>query len=249
MLDPADPNLQPPNILFLLPCYGGQITEACFYSFLKFSQYAQSNGIDFLVATHTHTSLISLGRSIMLSQAVQDAPDWTHVMWVDADIQWEPTDLMRLLLEDKEIIGGYYPYKSFPIRQASSPIATNGGEETSTLVETMYVATGFMLVKRHVCEVMMSHYEPELKFRYSTKQHQDRKFVDLFAPIIDKENNDLYLSEDYAFCKRAQQLGFKSYMSKLVNLGHAMGSFVFSKEKETQILKDYEDMKIVKLTE
>lgn len=248
MLDPADPNLLPPNILFLLPCYGGQITEACFYSFLKFSQYAQDAGIDFLVATHTHTSLISLGRSIMLSQAVQDVTDWTHVMWVDADIQWEPTDLMRLLLENKDIIGGYYPYKKLPIQQASSPVPTENGEETNTLVETAYVATGFMLVKRHVCEAMMEYYEPELKFRYATRQHQNRKFVDLFAPIIDKKNNDLYLSEDYAFCKRAQQLGFKSYMSKLVQLGHAMGSFVFSKEKEEQILKDYEDMKIVKLT-
>lgn len=249
MLDPADPSLIPPNILFLLPCYGGQITEACFYSFLKFSQYAIDHGIEFLVATHTHASLISLGRSIMLSQAVQDAPDWTHVMWVDADIQWEPTDLMRLLIEDKDIIGGYYPYKNLPLRQASSPTAIEGGEETESIVETYYVATGFMLVKRHVCEAMMEHYAPELKFRYATRQHQDRKFVDLFAPIIDHDNNDLYLSEDYAFCKRANQLGFKSYMCKQVQLGHAMGSFVFSKEKEQQILKDYEDMKIVKLTE
>lgn len=247
MLDPNNPNLQPPFILFLLPCYGGQITESCFYSFLKFAKYAEATGIEYIVATHTHTSLISLGRSIMLSQAVQDVSDWTHLMWIDADIEWEPEHVMMLLAEDKDIIGGNYPCKSYPIKRTSSNKPVKDGEETNSLIETYYVATGFMLIKRHVCETMMKHYEEELKFKYPTRKHRNRKFVDLFAPIIEKENDDLYLTEDYAFCKRARDLGFKTYVSKRFKLGHAIGSFVFSEEKENQMLNNYEDEGKIKL--
>ncbi len=249
MLDPSDPNLIPPVVLFLVPCYGGQITEACFYSFLKFSKFAEAMGIDFTVATHTHTSLISLGRSIMLSQAVQKLDDWTHVMWIDADIQWEPEDIMHLFIEDKDIIGGYYPIKNYPIRPASAFKPVTGGEETDSLIETFYIATGFMLIKRNVCEAMMDHFNEELKFRYSNSKETENKYVDLFAPIIDADNDDLYLTEDYAFCKRARQIGFKTYMSKKVQLGHAMGSHVFSTSKENEILKAYEDQGKIKILE
>lgn len=247
MLDPNDPNLTPPYILFLLPCYGGQITEACFYSFLKFAKYAEANGIDYLVATHTHSSLISLGRSIMLSQAVQDASEWTHVMWIDADIEWEPEHIMMLIAEDKDIIGGNYPCKTYPLVRTSGNKPVDGGEETSTIVETYYVATGFMMIKRHVCEQMMEHYEPELKFRYPTRVHRDKKFVDLFAPIIEQDKDDLYLTEDYAFCKRAKDLGFRIYVSKRFTLGHAMGSFVFSQSNENKMLKQYEEKDVIKI--
>lgn len=247
MLDLKDSNLTPPTILFLLPCYGGTITESCFFSFMQFARVAESYGIEYMIATHTHTSLISLGRSIMLSQAVQEAKDWTHVMWVDADIEWEPEHLLMLLAEDKDIIGGPYPCKSLPLKDSAANKPIENGIETKDLVETYYIATGFMLVKRHVCEAMMEHYYDELKFRYSTRNEKSYKFVDLFSPIIDANNDDLYLSEDYAFCKRAVDIGFKAFMSRRFNLGHAMGSTVFSKEKEKEMLKRYEDKGLIKI--
>lgn len=247
MLDPGDPNLQPPCILFLLPCFGGQITESCFYSFLKFSRFAEQNGIEYLVATNTHASLICLSRSIMLSQAVEDVPGWTHLMWIDADIEWEPEHVMMLLAEDKDIIGGSYPCKGLPLKSTSATKSAVNAEETNSLIETFYIATGFMMVKRHVCEAMMDHYRDELKFRYSYSCNNQRKFVDLFAPIIDADNDHLYLTEDYSFCKRAVAMGFKAYMSKRFQLGHAMGSFVFSKEKEQKVLSEYEKQGTIKI--
>jgi len=247
MLDPNDPGLVPPHIIFLMPCYGGNITAACFHSFLNFASYAEENGIEWTVFTHTHCSLISLGRSIMLSQVVQDLKDWTHVMWVDSDIQWQPDDIMKLLAEDKDIIGGYYPCKTFPIQQASAIKPQSDSIETDSLVETTYVATGFMLIKRHVCEAMHEHFMPELKFYYASKTHRDRRYVDLFAPIIDKDKNDLYLTEDYAFCERAKEIGFSCWMSKRVQLGHVMGSWVFSNEAEQTMLEKYEAKNKIKI--
>lgn len=182
----------------------------------------------------------------MLGQALQEAPEWTHVMWIDADIEWQPENVLVLLAEDKDIIGGPYPCKNLPLKPSSAVSPIEGGEETDTLIETYYIATGFMLVKRGVCEAMHDHYYDELKFRYSTQQTKEYKYVDLFSPIIDKSKDDLYLSEDYSFCKRAYDIGFNCYMSKRFELGHAMGSFVFSREKERMILTRYEEKGMVK---
>ena len=193
--------------------------------------YALQNGMPFSVETLPSCSLISLGRDVMLARALND-PNWTHVLWIDADLRWKPEYIHSMVLNDKDIVGGFYPKKSLPIDFASSPMP--GGENTEDLLETIFVATGFMMVKRHVVETMMDHFRDELQFAY---QGSDQ-YVDLFAPIIDQDNNRLYLTEDYACCYRARQLGFKCYMSKHFELPHT-GPMEFSAEHEQEMLEEY----------
>ena len=206
---------------------------------MDFYPYAIENGIPFSVETLPSCSLISLGRDIMLARALQD-PNWTHILWVDADLRFQPHYIHSMILDDKDIVGGFYTKKALPIDFASSPMP--GGEDTKDLFETIFVATGFMMVKRNVIETMMEHYGDELRFVY---QGSDR-YVDLFAPIIDEDNGRLYLTEDYAFCKRARKLGFKCFMSKRFELPHT-GPMEFSADGEASMLKRYEEMGRVEL--
>jgi hypothetical protein len=37
----------------------------------------------------------------------------THIMFIDNDISWDPFDILKLLISDKEIIGGIYPLKHY----------------------------------------------------------------------------------------------------------------------------------------
>ena len=137
-----------------------------------------------------------------------------------------------MILDDKDIVGGFYPKKGLPIDFASSPAP--GGEETETLYETTYVATGFMLIKRAVVEHMMEHYRDDLQFKYQGEYG----FVDLFAPMID--DNGLYLTEDFAFCHRARSLGYKTFMSKRFEIPH-IGPYEFSAENEHVTLLKHEE--------
>lgn len=220
-----------PIVKILTPCYGGNITSGCFHSFLNFFPYALQNGIPFTVETLPNCSLISLGRDIMLTRALRD-PEWTHLLWIDADLRWEPQMVHSMLVDDKDIVGGFYPKKGLPIDFASSPAP--GGEDSEFLFETIFVATGFMMIKRHVIEKMIQGF-PELRFSY---QNEDNNY-DLFAPIIAPEMNNLYLTEDYAFCYRARKLGFKCWMSKRFEIPH-LGQFEYSAEHETKFLTEYE---------
>lgn len=91
---------------------------------------------------------------------------------------------------------------------------------------------------------MVEHYREELKFYYQGTDDA----VHLFHPIIDKENQDLFLTEDYAFCARARAIGFKCFMSKRFELPH-IGVFEFSAENETRILEDYQKIGRIELKE
>jgi hypothetical protein len=78
--------------------------------------------------------------------------------------------------------------------------------------------TGFMLIKRDVFTKMHERY-PELE---CVNDHQNRdleKYVAVFDCMIDPESRR-YLSEDYAFCRRWQQMGGKIYADVMTVLGH-----------------------------
>ena len=219
-----------PTIKILTPCYGGNVTSGYFHSIINLYPYAMQNGFNLSIETLPNCSLISLGRDLMMRKALED-DSWTHLMWIDADLRFRPEYIHSMILDDKDIVGGFYPKKGLPIDFTSSPMP--GGEQNEFLYETMYIATGFMLTKREVIERMYDHFKEELTFKY---QNVD-DVVDLFAPIIDE--NGLYLTEDYAFCKRARSLGYKTFMSKRFELPH-LGQMEYSAEREQEFLNIYE---------
>ena len=219
----------------------GQVNSAFLHSLIDFFPYSLQNGIPFSFETLPNCSLISLGRSIMLDRALKD-DSWTHVLWIDADLRFKPEYIHSMILDDKDIVGGFYPKKGLPIDFASSPAPD--GEDTEFLFETIYVATGFMLVKRAVIEKMYEHYREELGYYYQGTESA----VHLFHPIIDEDNNRLFLTEDYAFCKRARDIGFRCYMSKRFELPH-IGVMEYSAEAEAEFLQEYERLGRIKLNE
>lgn len=219
-----------PSIKILTPCYGGNITSGYFHSIINLFPFAKKYGIDISIETFPNCSLISLGRDLLLHRALKDK-SWTHVLWIDSDLKFDPKCILRLLVDDKDIVGGYYPKKCFPIDLTSAPVAE--GEETEDLLETSYVATGFMMIKREVVEAMIEHYKDELTFRYGDADG----CVSLFNTMIDE--NGTYLTEDYAFCHRAKSMGFRVWMDKRFILPH-IGRIEYSIEQEQQILENYE---------
>jgi hypothetical protein len=57
-------------------------------------------------------SLISRARNNLVAKAMIDL-DMTHILFIDSDITWDPTDIFKLILADKHLIGGVYPLKNY----------------------------------------------------------------------------------------------------------------------------------------
>ena len=209
--------LQKTHIHFCTPCYGGQILESCFGSYLKFAMLATKYNIPFTVDTLVNESLVSRARNSLVAKFLAN-PEATHLMFVDADITFTPDDVLRLVLHNKGVVCGAYPMKSMPIKYVMNIIENAVHQEP--LYEVSTAGTGFMLIKREVIEAMIEKM-PELKHKDSIglgKQYEPYMYA-LFDTMIDEHQH--YLSEDWTFCKRVREVCKKRvWIDSSIKLDH-----------------------------
>jgi hypothetical protein len=205
------------HVHFSIPCYGGQITEPCFNSFIRFVLKAKEVGLDWTLDTMVNESLIPRGRNNLVSKMLYNKAA-THLMFIDADIRFQPEHIFRLLQADKDLVGGLYPMKTLPVRYVVNHL--NGGAVEGDLTEILTLGTGFMMVKRQCLEKMIEAY-PKTKYVDSIgigKQYEPYMYA-LFDTEIDAAGH--YLSEDWTFCFRWRAIGGQIWADRKIVLNHS----------------------------
>jgi len=195
------------KIHFMTPCYGGNITEACFNSYLQWTAFAVKEKVSFDLDTLANESNVNKARNSCVAKFL--AGDATHLMFVDADIQWNTEGIIKLMSHDVDIVGGIYPQKTLPPRMVVNTIKT--GKRQGNLLEVGTIGTGFMLIKRGVFEKMIE---------CGAAKYKDVGGIayDFYNCTID--SNGEYLTEDWSFCRRWRQLGGTVYADTTVALAH-----------------------------
>ena len=248
--------LREKHIFIATPCYGGQIGEPYFRSMMKFSILCNKYDINFTVSTLANESLITRGRNTLVSFFMEH-PEATHLFFVDADIEFDPNDMLRMVAYDKPVVVGAYPKKAI---NWNSIINAARGDEAETpdtieghssnyvvnfdflkdeegkpvpqiqirdnLIKLKDAGTGFMCIKKEVIQKMFDNH-PELS--YANDINVDQKFEKhmyaLFDTIIDPESRR-YLSEDYTFCRRWQDMDGEVFLDPRTALNH-VGHYTF----------------------
>ena len=198
------------------------------------------HGLPLEVVTWPGDSLITRARNGCVARFLAQ-PAATHLMFIDADIQFEPAAVLRMLRLDRDVLCGICPLKKYrferlpealahrlPLPAALVDFAMN--LEPASLaqgrvrmedgcVEVLECGTGFMMIRRRVIEQMIAAW-PELHYQDNMLHDpRVRDFYALFEPMIDPETR-AYLSEDYAFCRRWRQRGGTIWADLTVRLGH-----------------------------
>lgn len=215
-----------------MPCYGGMLTESTFMSYIKWANTCRQLGIDWTVETMTNESLISRARNTLVAKFLSN-PDSTHLMFIDADIGWEPWHLLVMLNRDVDVIGGLYPMKTLPIKWVVNGF--NGAEEgPDGLQEVSKTGTGFMLVKRHVFEKLNAH--PAVKpFNNDIGLPKELdQYLKTYYDTAVRENR--YYSEDWTFCENWRDLGGKIWVDKRVLLKHT-GTYTYDFAQQEPLYK------------
>ena len=219
------------SVFFATPCYGGMITDQFFLSMFKASQELSRHGVTFRLTTLRNESLITRARNILSAMFLDSGA--THLFFIDADIEFEPDSIIRMLAMDKPIIAAAYPKKALPIQYAMNfkyidPVKRQIRVDNGA-IEVWDASTGFFCIKREVFEKMMLAY-PHL--HYKNDSNIDGKLQKycyaFFDTMIDNDENgdSRYLSEDYTFCRLWQKLGGEIWMDPNTKLNH-VGSYTF----------------------
>jgi hypothetical protein len=225
--------LRTTRVHFAMPCYGGQLTEQTFMSYIKWANMARQLGIDWTVETMTNESLISRARNTLTAKFLATEGS-THLMFVDADIGWEPWHLLVMLDAQKDVIGGLYPMKSMPIKWCVNGIPGQENVE-GNLIEVSKTGTGFLLIKREVFEKLNGH--PATK-PFANDIGLDPNLNQYMKTYFDTAVREgRYYSEDWTFCENWRDLGGQVWVDKRVLLRHT-GTYVFDAASQDKLYQD-----------
>jgi hypothetical protein len=230
------------SVVIGTPCFGGQVSWLYTISLLKLQlAFAQRGwGLGFLL--QAGDALVTRARQTLVCHFL-DNPSATHLLFIDADIGFEPEQVIRLLEFDADFTGAAYPVKQInwemmpaaveagrkPLESAtlSYVVERDAGEELvmrNGFVKSRYAGTGFMMIRRPALEAMIAHY-PELRYTHEHKLSDplegSRWRSALFNCMIDQATG-FYLSEDFSFCRRWIDMGgeiWVDYMSRLNHVG------------------------------
>ncbi|HEY7310777.1 MAG TPA: hypothetical protein VH643_15545 [Gemmataceae bacterium] len=180
---------------------------------------------------------IDAARNQMATDAL--AQGFDELLWIDSDVVFDPDDVDNLRRHDLPLVCGLYAKKSrrelaaaFLPQTRQLTFGANGG-----LHEILYCGFGFVLTRRSLYETMQRQLHlPVCNRRFRAP------LVPYFAPLVVGEGDEAwYLGEDYAFCERARQCGFRIVADTTIRLWH-VGAYRFSWEdagRDVQRFLDY----------
>lgn len=225
-----------PKLFLSTPCYGGLCLEKYMKSIIQLQMLLMREGVQLMLDTTENESLVHRARNVSIGRFMQKT-DADFFMFIDADVEFDAQSVLRLLNSGHDVSCAVYPKKVVMWDQAREAVE-NGDERNMALLSSSLVAnigatkrsvvngfvevldgpTGFMMISREALNKMHEHYK-DLNCK---NDHQNRDFDEycaIFDCMIDPDSKR-YLSEDYAFCRRWQQIGGKIYADCNTTLGH-----------------------------
>ena len=198
-----------------MPCFAGQVSEATMSSMFKFILAAQDLKLNWSFDSISNESLVTRARN-NLSAKMMYNQNATHCMFIDADIRFEPLSIFQMIAADKDVIGGLYPKKGYPVSYA-----VNLNEQTDIQGDIFTVdsiGTGFLMFKKDVY-LKICHANPETK--YVDEVFYGKEYEPFMYSIFDTMIiNGRYLSEDWTFCERWKRIGGTIWAHGKVLLDH-----------------------------
>jgi len=231
------------------PMYGGQCLGMYMKSCLDLQTACLQYGVEIKFSFLFNESLITRARAYLADEFLRS--DCSHMMFIDADISFNPMDVLVMLALDKEIIGAPYPKKSIKWTNIKKAILKNPDIEIGDLeklggdivfnpasgttkfsvtepLEVMEIGTGMMLINREVFTKFDVGY-PQYKYRPdhvgTANFGGEREIMMYFNTEIDPDTKR-FLSEDYFFTQSCRKLGIKVWMAPWIICGHT-GTYTF----------------------
>lgn len=227
------------SLLITTPAYGGMVNSNFAVSVSRAVHLLTSLRVKHDVFFLNNESLITRARNTCVAHFM--TTDFSHMIFIDADTEFDPNDVVKFLYSDEDVLTGAVPQKTLPIKYNTVVITDPEGNaivHKDRFVEVEYTGTAFMMIKREVIQKMFNHYS-DLKYEiyedsFSPTTADKEKFKKHCYALFDTALSDhrdsglckRYFAEDYMFCYRWRSIGGKILLDPSVKLNHA-GAYVF----------------------
>jgi len=221
------------------PCYGCKLNAAFVACLLQLQGECMRRGIVMACQLLGNESLIQRGRNILIEQFHQSEAQF--LLFLDADLAFSASAILDRLLpfarkNPEAVVTGVYPKKSYdwsrldvanteePLHMQTCDFNINIVESDAKIedgfVKVLDSATGCMMIPRAVITKMKAAY-PDLQCvnDINPGKHPVKEYVAVMDCMIDPGSHR-YLSEDYAFCRRFQDIGGDIYVDLASGMCH-----------------------------
>lgn len=162
--------------------------------------------------------------------------DCTDLIFIDADVYWEPSALVALCESDSDLVGGVYPYRREG-KAEKMPVIPMPGKKTDEngLLEVMGIPTGFMKIRRHVIETLCKD-----AVHFYNKAETRSKVPILFERVFE---DGARWGGDINFCRKWHKAGGKVHAIPEMRLGHTGNQTIYDSFAAAMRRKDEETIK------
>lgn len=234
-----------------VPAYGCRVFLDFLACLVRLRHEAARRGIPTVVRMVGNESLIPRGRNMMAADFM--ASGMSHMLFVDADIIFSADDIFEMMDADKDVVCGIYAKKAVvwdrihSPEYASEPICQRGIDFNinfdpqnvrfeGRLCRVLDAATGLMMIKREtIVKMSADHAYLTCVNDMNCDKMPIKEYCALFDCMIDPDSRR-YLSEDYAFCRRAQWSGLEVWALMSCITGHIGAMHVDG--KNPQVIED-----------
>jgi hypothetical protein len=228
------------------PMHAGTCTDGFAASCLALQREADRLGVGIDFAFLSGDSLITSARNTIVHAFLKT--NCTHLLFIDSDISFDCSQVLKMVLQDVDIIGGAYPKRHISwddvydavkngVKKEHLPIAASTYVVNSVsgnpvefgsldLVEVRQLGTGMMSIRRGVFEFLMDKIPTYTLSDGLIRNYWGMKDEDLVYEFFSTEIDGGLIPEDYYFCNLWRRHGGKIFLAPWVRLRHT-GSYTF----------------------
>lgn len=203
-----------------LPIYGS-VDPHFFSSFLNLKAASEASGLNrhIYLKTRMGDSAIGRARNGLTREFLES--DCSHLLFIDSDLVFSMDHVEQIMSHDEDIVGGFYVKKNEgPVQFVCNLNADSKNERNDGLMSTNYVGTGFLRISRKVFEVMIQEFGKDIWYIVDQTKLKEYDFWHMGVYQY-PDGSRRWLSEDWWFCQRAMDIGFKIWIDRAVLLGHS----------------------------
>ena len=208
-----------PTIYIAMACYD-TVKINTMISMTKLVKELTKAGLEWQIET-VKSPYVSKARNTLTALFLRSKYD--YLLFIDADVEFEPEAVIRMLVTKKDIILTPYRVK-FPHDPNLTKYSISFPDDDKVpilpgdIVEIAEGPAGLLLIHRKVFEFLMDSC-PRLKIKHPFRKESDPYLYNFWDTTFDMDNG-LWRGEDISFCRLARDYGFKIYANIKSNTVH-----------------------------
>lgn len=188
----------PKTVLIGTPSLDGKLDAWYVNSLVDTIRIAMANNVFVKPIFLAYESILPMARNEIFKLAYEG--EYDHLIFIDADVAWEPLALLEVIHTDKPVVGIPYPLKGENPGHYNISLGNLKDivqDEKTGYVKVLNHGTGFLKIDKVVIKAL---WESSISLEFREKQ---LKYICEY-----QAQNSIFVGEDVALCNKITNLGF-----------------------------------------